>query len=84
MPEWLQTLGVNGGICAILYGFHFWKIAPEIRAIWRSIDRMNRVRLLGYIASPRVAPEVKEEAAAIVAEIDREEARGQKREIIPP
>lgn len=84
MTEFLQVLGTGGGIAGVILGFHLWKIVPELRAIWRAIDRGNRVRLLGIIAAPHVAPALKEEATVIIQEISDEEERSQKREIVPP
>lgn len=75
---------VGGGLWALVYAYHLWKIVPEMRAIWRAIDRSNHVRILGIIASPHVSPQVKEEAAVTITEIHNEEDRGKSRAAIPP
>lgn len=84
MEQFLQALGTGSGIAGIILGFHLWKLAPELRAIWRAIDRASQVRLLGIIASPHVSPEIKQEAASIVDSISLEETKAKKREVIPP
>ena len=84
MVEFIQALGTGSGVAIGILGFHLWKLAPELRAIWRAIDRANRVRLLGIVAAPHVAPELKHEAAGIMAEIDSEEESGKRRGVIPP
>lgn len=84
MPEFFQTLATGAGVRGVLLGFHLWKLAPELRSMWRAIDRSNRARILGIIASPHTAPELKAEAAIIVREMDEEEDRAKRREIIPP
>lgn len=84
MEEFLKALGTGGGIAGIILGFHLWKLAPELRAIWRALDRMNTVRILGIIASPHAAPDVKEAAAEVIKNIEKEEASGKKRESVPP
>lgn len=83
MEDLLKTMAGNGVSSAVL-GFFLWKLAPELRALWRAIDRMNTIRVLGLVASTHVAPEIKEEAARILKAVEDEEAGGKKREIIPP
>ena len=41
MEDLLKTMAGNGVSSAVL-GFFLWKLAPEMRAIWRAIDRMKR------------------------------------------
>lgn len=84
MQEFLQALFTGGGIAGLILGWHLWKLAPELRAIWRAIDRANQVRLLGIIASPHVSPALKQEATAIMEDIAKEETNAKKRETIPP
>lgn len=80
--EFIRTVG--GGVSGALLAFYMWKLAPELRAIWRALDRMNTVRILGIISSTHVAPELKDEAASILKTVEEEETKGKKRETIPP
>lgn len=84
MDEFLKALFSAAGVAGLILGFHLWKLAPELRAIWRAIDRLSRTVLLWLIARPFVAAEVKDAAATIIRECDEAEAEGKKREIIPP
>lgn len=84
MDQFLQTLFTAGGVTGLILGYHLIKLAPELRAIWRSVDRLSRTVLLWHISRPGVAPEVKEVAANIIQEIDTAESDGKKREVIPP
>lgn len=84
MDEFLKTLFSAAGVCGLLLGYHLWKLAPELRAIWRALDLTNRVRLMEICIAPHVASELKEEASAMIVEIDRREAEGKSRERIPP
>lgn len=84
MEGFLQTLFTGAGVCGVILGFHLWKLAPELRSIWRAIDRLSRTVLLWLIAKPGVAPEIKAAAAEIIAEAEISEQHGKDREKIPP
>lgn len=48
------------------------KLAEEIHSMWGAIDRMNRVGVIRICASAHIAPELKNDAADVLSEIDRE------------
>lgn len=78
----VQTVG--GGLAGALLTFYLWKLVPEQRAIWRALDRMNTIRIMGIVASAHVSPEIKEEATRILGEIAKEEEASKRRERLPP
>lgn len=84
METFIQALFTAGGVTGLILGYHLWKLAPELRAVWRSIDRLSRTVLLWLIAKPHVAPEVKDAAAMIISEMDQAEIEGKRREMPPP
>jgi NADH dehydrogenase FAD-containing subunit len=85
MEEFItKILAAGGGVSGVYFAFYLWKVVPELRAIWRALDRATKARLLGLIASPHVAPEVKDEATNIIKDTEAEEERAKKRAIIPP
>jgi hypothetical protein len=47
-------------------------IAEEVAAQWRATDRSNRLNAMRMISSQQVSGEFKEEARAIISEIDSE------------
>jgi hypothetical protein len=84
MEAFLQSLLTGGGVAGLILGFHLWKLAPELRAIWRAIDRRNRIDILKLAASPMLSAEAKREVACILEEMDGEEKSAKNREVIPP
>lgn len=48
------------------------RLATEIHSAWGAIDRINRVNVIRICASARIAPELKNDAAEVLSEIDRE------------
>lgn len=63
----LSGTGVAGAVLA----YHLWKLEPRLRAIEDSISRQGKIDLLRMATSPHVAPELKEVAKTMIAEIDR-------------
>lgn len=77
-PTWWMPLANMGGIGVMLIWFMF-RHEPRMKAVEAAMDRSSRTDLLRLIASPHVAPEVKDEATAIMKEIDAAERdRGKK------
>lgn len=85
MEQVIQTIyAAGGGVSGILLTIIIWKGIPELRAIWRSIDRSSRTDLLRIIAAAHVAPELKDAARDILSESEAEETAGKSREKLPP
>lgn len=66
---WWMPLANMGGIGVMLIWFMF-RHEPRMKAVEAAIDRSSRTDLLRLIASPHVSPDVKDEATAIMREID--------------
>lgn len=50
----------------------FLRLSQELRSVWAALDRMNRITAVRLCASPNIAPELKDDAAEAISEIDRE------------
>lgn len=50
----------------------FRQLSQELRSVWSALDRMNRITAVRLCASPFIAPELKDDAAEAISEIDRQ------------
>lgn len=82
--DFMKAIFSGAGVAGLILGFHLWKLAPELRAIWRANDRRTRMETLRLIASVHVSPAIKDEAANLISEIESEEKAGQRRSLVPP
>jgi hypothetical protein len=82
--EFLKSLLTSAGICGLLLGYHMLKLAPELRAIWRALDRRTRIDCLRLLSIPGISKDFRQEVQAIIDEIGDEEQGGKSRERIPP
>lgn len=76
MDEILKALLASGPL-GIVLGWFMWVQHNDMGKVWEgnlkiseALDRSTRTDLLRLIASPHVAPDVKEAAAAIMTEVE--------------
>ncbi len=62
-----------GGIGVVLFWF-MWKMEPRLRSMESTIDRNSRAEMIGVLAMTWVPDPLKDQARAIVKEVDDAEA----------
>ena len=76
-PWWAPVVNMGAIGCVLLW--FMLRMEPRMKALEAAQDRSNRTDLLRLAASPHVIPELKEEAASIMREIDAAQAARERK-----